>query len=83
MSHRLQVLLDEDEIARLRAAARRHRVTISEYVRRAIREVTAREPATDTAHKLLVVREAASHAYPTAELEQMEAEIARGYVDDA
>jgi hypothetical protein len=30
---------------------------------------------------LLVVREASSHAYPTADPEAMEAEIARGYLE--
>lgn len=78
----MQVLLDENEIAGVRAAARRKRLTVSEYVRQVLREAQAHEPATDSARKLLVVREAASFAYPTADPEQMEEEIAQGYVDE-
>jgi len=81
MSHRLQVLLDPDEVAAIRAAARRRRLTVSEYVRQTLREARLDEPATGAAEKLLVVREAASHAYPTADPEAMEAEIAAGYLE--
>ncbi|MDP2959515.1 MAG: hypothetical protein Q8N53_24055 [Longimicrobiales bacterium] len=83
MSHRLQVLLDPDEIAAVRAAARRRRQTVSEYVRQTLREARLDEPSSGTAAKLLVVREAAAHAYPTADPEAMEAEIVRGYVEES
>lgn len=83
MSHRLQILLDPDEIAAIRAAARRRRVTVSEYVRQTLREARKDEPSAEAAQKLLVVREAAAHAYPTADPEQMEEEITRGYIEDA
>jgi len=80
MSHRLQVLLDPDEVTAIRAAARRRRLTVSEYVRQTLREARAGEPSSDVARKLLVVREAAGHTYPTADPEAMEAEIRRGYL---
>ena len=82
MSHRLQVLLDPDEVAAVRAAARRRRLTVSEYVRQTLREARAGEPSSGAAQKLLVVREAAAHTYPTADPEVMEAAIQRGYVGD-
>lgn len=82
MSHRLQVLLEEDEIALIRSAARRRRMTVSEYVRQTLREAQAREPGTDAARKLLVVREAAALEYPTADPEVMEGEIVRGYLEE-
>ena len=83
MSHRLQVLLDEDEIAEIRAAARRRHLTVSEYVRTALREARLGEPGLDTARKLMLVREASAHTYPTADPEVMEDEIRRGYLDSA
>lgn len=82
MSHRLQVLLEEDELAEIRAAARRRRLTVSEYVRQTLREARTGEPTTSAERKLLVVREAAAFSYPTADPEAMEAEIDRGYVED-
>ncbi|MBT8488632.1 MAG: antitoxin [Gemmatimonadetes bacterium] len=83
MSIRLQVLLHEDEMAALKAAAERHRTTVSEYVRRTLREARLAEPSRDVARKLAVVREAAAYAYPTADVESMEEEIARGYRDES
>lgn len=83
MSIRLQVLLDEDEMAALKAAAKRQHTTVSEYVRRTLREARRAEPSRETAKKLAIVREAAGHAYPTADPEVMEEEIARGYRDES
>ncbi len=80
MSHRLQVLLDEDEIRALRAAAGRERITVSEYVRKALRAATMEGPASGVAEKLMVVREAARHSYPVSDPEEMEREIAAGYL---
>lgn len=82
MSVRLQVLLDEEEMAALKATARRHRTTVSEYVRRTLREARLAEPSRDSARKLRVVREAAEHAYPTADPEVMEDDISRGYREE-
>jgi Arc/MetJ-type ribon-helix-helix transcriptional regulator len=81
MSHRLQVLLDENEIAAVRAAARRRRLTLSEYVRQALRDARE-EPGAGTARKLTVVREASEHAYPTADPEAREREIVEGYLGE-
>jgi hypothetical protein len=80
MSHRLQVLLDEEEIRALRAAAGRERVSVSEYVRKALRAATLDGPASGMAEILMVVREAAKHAYPVADPDQMEREIGAGYL---
>ena len=83
MSHRLQVLLDEQEFAEIRRVARRHRMTVAEWVRQALRRARRDEPSGDPRRKLSVVREAAQGSYPTADTEQMLAEIERGYSDDA
>jgi len=80
MSHRLQVLLDEEEFAEIRRVARRHKVTVAEWVRQALRAARRDEPATEARQKLSVVREAARGAYPTADIEQMLAETEQGYL---
>lgn len=78
MSKRLQVLLDPDEWEELREIARWHRTTVSEWVRRTLREAREREPRGDLDMKLRSVRAAARHEFPTADVEQMLEEIERG-----
>jgi hypothetical protein len=78
MSHRLQVLLEEHEHQALKRAARRRGTSMSDYVRAVLRESWGAEPSAPVEVKLAVVREAAGHAYPTAEPEEMEAEIRSG-----
>ena len=78
MSKRLQVLLDADEWEQLQEIARRHRTTVSEWVRRTLREAREREPAGDLEAKLGAIRTAAWYEFPTADIEQMLEEIDRG-----
>jgi len=82
MSKRLQVLFDEAELRELRAAAERQGVPVSEWVRRALREARRREPQGDLESKLRAVRGAARHEFPTADIDEMLAQIERGYVGD-
>jgi hypothetical protein len=83
MSKRLQVILDDDELAAIQTAARRRRITVSEYVRLILREARQAEPATPAERKLMLVREAAAHTYPISDPEKIEEEIARGYSDES
>jgi transposase-like protein len=80
MSQRLQVLLDEEEFAQIRRIARRHRLTVAEWVRQALRQARRDEPSSDPRRKLSAVREAARGAYPTADIEQMLRETEQGYL---
>lgn len=80
MSKRLQVLLDESELAKIRNLARRQRLTTAEWVRQALRGAQRAEPGTDARKKLTTVRAAVDHAFPTADIDQMLAEIERGYI---
>lgn len=82
MSQRLQVLLDESEFAEIRRIARRHRLTVAEWVRQALRAARRDEPAAEPRRKLAVVREAAQGEYPTADIGAMLTEIERGYLGD-
>ncbi|MEO5919161.1 MAG: CopG family transcriptional regulator [Candidatus Limnocylindrales bacterium] len=83
MTKRLQVLLDDDELREIQALARRRRQTTAAFVRDALREArTAAEYALPEA-KLRAVREAAAHAYPSGDIEDLLAEIERGYLADS
>jgi hypothetical protein len=73
------VLLEEAELAEIRKAARRQRLTTAAWVRQALRAARRTEPQTDAKKKLAVVRAAVQHSFPTADIEQMPAEIERGY----
>lgn len=79
MTKRLQVLLEEDELAEIRRAAGRRRLTVAEWVRSALRLARAAEAGRPAAEKLRAVRAAASHAYPTGSVEDLLAEVERGY----
>ena len=80
MSKRLQVLLDESELAEIRRTARRQKLTTAAWVRQALRAARRAEPGADAKKKLAVVRAAARHRLPTADIDQMLAEIERGYL---
>ena len=83
MSQRLQVVLEEEEMRAIRDVARARRLTVAEWVRGALRAARQDEPAGPPERKLAVVRAASLHAFPTAEIDQMLAEIERGYVVEA
>jgi hypothetical protein len=83
MSKRLQVLFEESELAEIRRAARLSRMTVAEWVRQALRRARKEEPVTDSRRKIAMVREAARGAWPTADIDQMLAEIERGYSTDS
>lgn len=79
MSIRLQVVMDQDELEAIRAAARARGMTVSEYVRETLREARRKVASGDTERKLAAIRAADRHAYPTADIDQMLGEIERGY----
>jgi hypothetical protein len=80
MSKRLQVLLEEAELREIRRAARKERLTVADWVRRAIRAARQLPPRREAGEKLEAVRRAAAHAFPTGPIEQLLAEIERGYL---
>lgn len=83
MSKRLQVVIDEEEYREIEDVARRKGLTISEWVRRSLREARSRAPTADAARKLEAVRAAAEHDFPTADIDQMLREVEQGYVEEA
>ena len=69
MSKRLQVVVDDAELRRFQRAARRSGLTLAEWVRQALRRAERTVSTTDAAYH-----------FPTADVEQMVAEIERSYL---
>lgn len=82
MTTRLQVLLEDDEFAEIRRVAKRHRMTVAEWVRQALRRARRDESSSDPKRKLAAVREASRGEYPTGDIQQMLTEIEGGYLVD-
>ena len=80
VSKRLQVVLEDAELEEIQQAADREELTVSEWVRKALREARGRGPARSQDAKLAAIKLASSHAFPTGDIGQMLDEIDRGYV---
>ena len=80
MSKRLQVLLDEDELAEIQRLAKRRHQTTAAWVRDALRVARDTASRPDVARKLRVIREASEYSFPAPDIEQMLDEIERGYL---
>ncbi|MEA2236718.1 MAG: hypothetical protein QOC81_1442 [Thermoanaerobaculia bacterium] len=74
MSKRLHVILDAGEIEDIRAIARRKRMTVADWVRAAMAE----ELGVVRQRKLRALRAATAHSFPTADIEEMLAQIGKG-----
>jgi hypothetical protein len=79
MSKRLQVLLPDREMSEIQQFAKREHLTVGEWVRRVLRDARSSRSAVDPELKLKAVRRAVQYSFPTADIEQMLAEIERGY----
>lgn len=80
MSKRLQVVVDDAEFEDLRRVAAAEGTTLSEWVRRALRQARRTEPSGDIDTKLAVLRAATRHSFPTSDIEDMLSEVERGYL---
>ena len=80
MSKRLQVILDDEEMRAIQGIATRHNTTVAEWVRQTLRAARHQEPRLDSERKLKVVRAAIRHKFPSADIDQMLAEIEHGYI---
>jgi len=81
VSKRLQVILKDPEYREVQRAARSRGLSIAEWVRQALARARQSEPSGDAARKLQAVRSAARLEYPTADIQDMLAEIELGYAD--
>lgn len=82
MAKRLQVILQDHEYRDLQRAAKAKRVTIAAWVRQALLAAQREAPQGDTAKKLAAVRLGARHAFPTADIDDMLAQVERGYLSE-
>lgn len=72
--------MDDGEFDDLQRAAKEHGTTVSQWVRQVLRNARQAEPSGDLHTKLAVLRAATRHSYPTADIDDMLAEVERGYL---
>ncbi|WP_419944945.1 antitoxin [Candidatus Poriferisodalis sp.] len=82
MPKRLQVLVPTDEYAEIQDAANKCRMTVAEWVRQSLREARSLSRHRPDA-KLRAIAAASQHAFPTADIDDMLAEIGAGRSDGA
>ena len=78
MSRTIQIPFDETELSEIREMAERKHLTITEWIRAAVRSVCPYKPRA-AQRKLEAVTSASRHSFPTADIDQMLAEIEQGY----
>jgi hypothetical protein len=79
MSKRLQVILSDEEYEELRLVSLAEGVTVSEWVRGALRKMRRSRSLLEAQGKLDAVRAAARHGYPSGDIETILSEIEAGY----
>jgi hypothetical protein len=79
VAKRLQVILGDPQYREIQRAARARRMSIAEWVRQALDQAGHNEPLSTAAAKLGVIRAAARNQFPTADVDQMLADIDAGY----
>jgi hypothetical protein len=79
MAKRLQVILQDPEYREIQRIARLRRMSIAEWVRRALDAARRREPSKEIGKKLDAIRAATRHDYPSGDIDQMLNDIERGY----
>lgn len=80
MSTRLQVVIDDEELDEIRSVARRHGLTVSEWVRQSLRQARRSTPGESVERKLAAVRAAVRHEFPTGDIDDMLGDIDQGYM---
>ncbi len=72
------MLLEEPEYRGLVRIARARGMTVSEWVRHALREAAREEPSVNRACKLAAIRAAAVYSFPVGNIDAMLTDIDRG-----
>jgi hypothetical protein len=80
MSKKLQIILEDTEYREIERAARSRNMSVAKWVRQALSLVRRSEPSGSAGKKIEAIRAAARLEYPTADIDQMLAEIESGYV---
>lgn len=79
MSKRLQVMIDEEDLKEIRCLADQQRISVAEWVRRALQAAKNTQPKASKQRKLESVRTALQYEFPSADIDQMIGEIESGY----
>ena len=79
MSKRLQVILNDSEMEEIQSVADQEHMTVSEWVRHALRAARRNRSVKDAAKKIAVIRSAARNEFPTGDIQQILKEIEQGY----
>jgi len=79
MSKRLQVVLNDSEMEEIQSVAEQEHMTVSEWVRHALRAARRNRSVKDAAKKIAVIRSAARNEFPTGDIQQILKEIEQGY----
>lgn len=79
MAKRLQVILNDPQYRDIKRIARSRQMSIAEWVRQALDLARRQEPLGGIGKKLEVIRAAAQHDYPVADIDVILAEIEKGY----
>jgi hypothetical protein len=80
MSKRLQVILSDEEYEELRLVSSSAGVTVSEWVRQALRMMRRDRSLLAADGKIDAVRRASQHGFPTGDIDAMLREIETGYL---
>ena len=81
MTKRLQVLLPDTELRDIQQLARRQRMTTAEWVRQALRAAHDAQTGRTASEKLAAIRRAGTYGFPVGDVDQINAEIERGYLE--
>jgi hypothetical protein len=79
MSTRLQVILSDEDAAALREVAAQEGTTVSDWVRRSLREARRTQTTARVDERLAALRSAMAHQFPAPDIDEMLAEVERGY----
>jgi len=79
MAKRLQVILKDPEYREIQRMARARHLSLAEWVRQALDLARRREPAGSVGKKLEAIRVAARYDFPASDMDDMLAEIEKGY----
>lgn len=80
MTKRIQVLLDDEELADIQRHARQQHQTTAAWVRDALRVARERAQQENRARSLRAIEQASKHSHPVGDIEGMFEEIGRGYL---
>jgi hypothetical protein len=74
--------MSESELKGYERTARGKGMALSAWVRQTLRSARQSEPGSSPEKKLMAIRAAARHRFPAPDIDQMIAEIERGYHQD-